>query len=161
MLTYTRAHVERKLQIPSSNLQRSAKQQIPILKRWLHSGRAVVYAATMMNALTFTKSQKREIRRLAGIAYEREMSAAAAALEEEFKRWRRGELDVFALNEQIHKFHNGISRDLYKQYAMGDPDCAVALAVRRGVLTDQEVPAEIMSGIGGMVEFFKEYAADK
>ncbi len=120
-----------------------------------------MYGAFMMNAPTFTKSQKREIRRLAGIAYEREMSAAAAALEEEFKRWRRGELDVFALNEQIHKFHNGISRDLYKQYAMGDPDCAVALAVRRGFLTDQEVPAEIMSSIGGMVEFFKEFAADK
>lgn len=115
----------------------------------------------MMNAQTFTKAQKREIRRLAGLAYKREMSSAAAALEEDFKRWRRGELDVFELNEQIHKHHDGISRELYKQYAMGDPGCAVALAVRRGFLTDKDVPADIMSSIGGMVEFFKEFTAEK
>ena len=115
----------------------------------------------MMNARTFTKAQKREIRRLAGLAYERELFAAAAALEEDFKRWRRGELDVFALNEQIHKYHNGVSRELYKLYAMGDPGLSVAIAARRGVLQEKEVMPDIADCIGCLAEIFKEVAAEK
>jgi hypothetical protein len=108
-----------------------------------------------MNAGSLTKAQRREVRRLAGSAYKRELSAAAAALEEKFNRWRRGELDVFALNEQIHKYHDGVSRDLYQRYVLGEPQWAVADAVRRGILQEQEVVPEIMSCLGGLIEFFK------
>jgi hypothetical protein len=63
-----------------------------------------------------TKKQKAELRRLAGLAHERELSAAIRELDLEFERWKKGEISVFALNERIHKFHHGISRDLYALY---------------------------------------------
>jgi hypothetical protein len=67
-----------------------------------------------MSARPFTKAQRREVRRLTGLAHERELSTAAGRLQSEFDRWRRGEIDVFILNECIHKFHDGTSRELYK-----------------------------------------------
>ena len=66
----------------------------------------------MQNAL-LTKSQKRELRRLAGLAHERELSAAAQELAVSFDAWRSGKIDVFTLNEAIHGYHHGISREIY------------------------------------------------
>jgi hypothetical protein len=117
--------------------------------------------AFVMNAQTLTKAQKRELRRLAATAHERELAVAVTALENEFNRWRRGEMDVFALNEQIHKYHDGVSRELYKRYVLGEPQWAVAFAVRRGVLQEKELTREMLSYIGGLVEFFVESGTGK
>jgi len=38
-----------------------------------------------------TKAQRRRIRELAGIAYDRELSRELTDLEQEFARWRSGE----------------------------------------------------------------------
>ena len=37
-------------------------------------------------------------------------------LEENFKLWRKSKITAFELNELIHKFHNGIARDLWSFY---------------------------------------------
>ena len=61
-----------------------------------------------MGLRSFSKAQKREVRRLAGLAHERELAAAVDNLRAQFERWRAGEFDVFELNERIHQFHDGI-----------------------------------------------------
>jgi hypothetical protein len=63
-----------------------------------------------------TKANKRKLRELAGMAYRRELGAELSKLEEEFARWRSGEIDPFELSDRIHRFHDGISRDLYVLY---------------------------------------------
>lgn len=105
-----------------------------------------------MNMDSFTKEQRRELRRLAGLAHERELSTAAGSLEGEFGRWRRGEIDVFQLNEHIHKFHDGVSRELYKAYAMGRPELGVAVAIGRGVLKESEVDPAVLERLRGLIE---------
>jgi hypothetical protein len=59
------------------------------------------------------KSNRRKLRELAGVAYTRELSAELAKLEGDFGQWRSGEIDPFELSDRIHRFHDGISRDLW------------------------------------------------
>ncbi|HEY5281739.1 MAG TPA: hypothetical protein VIM14_03020 [Polyangia bacterium] len=90
-----------------------------------------------------TKSQKRCIRELAALAYERELGTELGKVEAEFGRWRRGETDAHALEDVIHKFHNGPSRKLYSLYTGGMLELVVAGAVARGVVSAAEIPQEI------------------
>ncbi len=46
-----------------------------------------------------TKAQRRQLRELGGMAYERDLSSHLATLESEFVRWRAGEIDAFVLAE--------------------------------------------------------------
>ncbi len=103
----------------------------------------VIYRTSTMNELT--KKQRKHIREMAGVAYEREMTAALDKVLEAFQKWKRGEIMVFDLDEEIHQYHNGKARDLYKQYATGDPDMAVVLALLKGVLTIEEINEDCRS----------------
>ena len=53
-----------------------------------------------------------------GEAYERELRRELTKLDASFEAWRQGEIDSWDLCDRIHKFHNGASRELYKQYTM-------------------------------------------
>jgi len=48
-----------------------------------------------------TKAQRRRLRELGGIAYERDLSGELAKLESEFKRWRGGQISPFELSDTI------------------------------------------------------------
>ncbi len=66
----------------------------------------------VVNNDRFTKSERKELRRLAGLAYERELAKALEALEESFGQWRKKKISAFELSDCIHKFHNGTARNL-------------------------------------------------
>ena len=102
-----------------------------------------------------TKSQKKRLRHLAEIAYERELSQASDALLAEFNRWKKKQIDVFELNEKIHEFHNGISRTLYERYVGMDPRFGVGRAIKVGVLNRREVEDDLFSLIEEMVEILR------
>jgi hypothetical protein len=108
-----------------------------------------------MNTHDFTKAQRRELRRLNSLAHERELGAAAGRLQEEFERWRRGGMNVFDLDEHIHRFHDGISRELYKSYVMGHADWNVAWAIAREVLKESEIDSAILELLGRQIAFLK------
>ena len=54
-----------------------------------------------------TKAQKRDVRRLARVVHERQLGAAAAALQLEFEHWQREEIDIFALRSCFAKMRRG------------------------------------------------------
>ena len=54
-----------------------------------------------------SKGIKRLIREFAATAHEEELRRALLPLADAFKQWEREELDSFALQERIHKFHQG------------------------------------------------------
>jgi hypothetical protein len=85
-----------------------------------------------------TKAQRRRLRELGGIAYERDLSEQLTNLESEFKRWRAGEIDAFALAEVIHRFHHGPARDLFANYGTSHIEFALAEAIHRGVVSEDE-----------------------
>ena len=83
--------------------------------------------------IEFTKSEKRELRRLAGEAYKAEMEKEVAKLEAEFRTWREGKITVFDLDEEIHAYYSGPRKQLYGFYQMrNQPEAAVA----RGIAGD-------------------------
>ena len=62
------------------------------------------------------KIRRKALRNLTDIARQREMERALSDLESKFATWRSGELSCFALNDVIHEFHDGTSRDIWKRY---------------------------------------------
>ena len=94
-----------------------------------------------------SKASRRALRRLADEAYRRELGAELAKLEEEFGRWHRGEIDPFELSERIHRFHDGISRDLYTTYHYSRLRFLVSRAVDLGILERAEIPGDLLSAL--------------
>ena len=106
-----------------------------------------------MNDLT--KGQRRHLRELAAIAYDRELTAALNELHGHFTRWQAGELDAWELNELIHQHHNGVSRDLYNFYDGSNPEMLVASALAREVLSWDEVREDCRTELTRLASFFK------
>jgi hypothetical protein len=87
-----------------------------------------------------TKSQRKHIRSLAQRAYEKELSQALNSLHERFQKWHANEISPWDLSEDIHKYHDGTARDLYKFYEMTrNFEFSVAHAVANGVLDFEEI----------------------
>ena len=103
----------------------------------------------------FTKTQRRRIRELCALAYERELSAELARLEAAFRRWRAEEINAFGLSDLIHQFHQGPSRELFLRYDQVDP-LLVASAIHRGIIPEAEVGAEVLELLCSHIAFFRD-----
>lgn len=101
-----------------------------------------------------TKRQRRLLRELAGLAYERDLAGELTKVEQAFGRWRSGEMDAFDLEQLIHRFHQGPARELFTRY-QGDPDWSVSHAIVRGILTEAEVEPESLELVRGHVTFLR------
>jgi hypothetical protein len=96
------------------------------------------------------------LRDLAGLAYRRELGNELAKLEMDFTRWRSGEIDPFELSDRIHRFHDGVSRDLYVTYRDIPPLRTVPRAIACQVIDRTEVPVEILEELEQIIHFFEE-----
>lgn len=106
-----------------------------------------------------SKSQRRAIRDLAGLAHDRELSTELSALEAAFGRWRANELDPHELNNLIHAFHQGPSRKLFVIYTDSIPVLAVASAVVRGIIDESEVPEHVRDFVARAVSVARAHIA--
>ena len=61
-----------------------------------------------------TKADKKKVRELAGIAWERELREEIRGIADAINEMENGSLSPFDVNDRIHEFHNGASRDLYR-----------------------------------------------
>ena len=98
-----------------------------------------------------TRADKKKVRQLAGIAWERELRSELLGIAAAINEMENGLLSPFDVNDRIHKFHDGASRDLYKQYSQSLPWSGVCHAYIDGVLTDDDLvdaSDEIRDGIG-------------
>jgi len=103
-----------------------------------------------------TKANRRKLRELAAVAHERELGAELAKVEQDFARWRRGEINPFELNHRIHRFHDGISREVYTTYRDIHPIQMVARAVANRILDRTEIPPDILASLEPSISFFEE-----
>jgi len=108
-----------------------------------------------------TKAQRRRIRELAGIAYDRELSRELAVLEGEFAQWRSGSIDAYELNERIHRFHQGPSRQLFNTYTNSPFDLVIAAAIANGIITEAEAGPELMELFRGWIKFASERSKEE
>ena len=93
------------------------------------------------------KPIRKKLRDLAGLAHERELSRAIGTLDSYFTQWRRQEIDCFELNDQIHRFHQKTSRELWKTYSSMEDDYLVRRAVDLGFLSKEDVPEKVAEAI--------------
>ena len=92
------------------------------------------------------------------MGWDRSRSRLAQALSElgaQFARWDRGEIDSFELNDLVHRFHQDTAREIWKRYATTHLEPAVASAVAAGVLRKEELPAELLKHLAGLIEFYE------
>lgn len=113
---------------------------------------ALRYEAAMPHD-AFTRAERRRLRELAGLAYERELGAALAELEAALRAWRAGALTAWEVSNRVHAFHQGPSRRLYGLYHGLKPADAVARALARTLartlLASGEVPPELVAERAG------------
>jgi hypothetical protein len=101
---------------------------------------------------SLTKIEKRELRDLAAAAHEIELSEAVISLYGIFQSWHEKQINVFDLNQDIHEFHDGISRDIYKKYVLGDLFFPVAQAVFLGILKRENISSELLNHLEPTIE---------
>lgn len=91
----------------------------------------------------WSKKQRRELRELQGLAWERELEEALQSLRKDFKHWEGGEITVFELSDRIHKFHNGRSRELYNMYSGSLNNWWIGNTVAMGVIDESELSDDL------------------
>jgi len=91
----------------------------------------------------WSKKQRRELRELQGLAWERELEEAMQSLRKDFNHWEGGEIAVFELSDRIHKFHNGRSRELYNMYSGSLNNWWIGNTIARGVIDESELSDDL------------------
>lgn len=69
----------------------------------------------------FTRSDKKRIRQLADLAWDRELRIELQKIAAAIEEMESGQLTPFDVTDRIHKFHNGAARDLYNQFSNSLP----------------------------------------
>ena len=111
-----------------------------------------------------TKADKKKVRQLAGIAWERELRHEILGIMTAINEMENGSLSPFDVNDRIHKFHNGASRDLYRQYSESLPWLGVCRAFFDRVLTDDDLvdaSDEVRAGIAEYLASFARLEAEE
>jgi len=107
-----------------------------------------------------TKSERKFIRKLADMAWERQLREALNSIGGVISEMASGNLSPFDANEAVHRFHSGISRELYILYSGSDPWFAVCRAHYDGILTDDDLAnasENIRAGLKQFADRFEEY----
>jgi hypothetical protein len=105
---------------------------------------------------TTSKHLRALLRNAAGIAHDRELSAALRDLRTEFDGWERGDIAADELNDRIHRFHDGLSREIWRRYATNHLEPVVAMAVATAVLSRDELPKELLDHLAELIELYEQ-----
>jgi hypothetical protein len=103
----------------------------------------------------FGRHQRRTLRRLTDLAWERELSTELLSLAVCFDEWKAGTLGPHELSDRIHKFHHGAAREQYGLYTRAHPSQLVARAVGLGVLAESDVPAAVLVELARSIEYYR------
>src|SRR5437879_3633646 len=106
-----------------------------------------------------TKRFKKLLREYHSRAYREELRRALNGLAGDFEIWKAGEISSDELNDRIHRFHNGTSRDIFKSYNSRLIEPTVARAIAEGILDRADIPAEILEYLALTIEFCEGEAA--
>ncbi len=59
---------------------------------------------------------RKKLKELATLVWKRELDQYIKELAKRFDEWREQKMNCFEINEYIHKFHDGPSRELWKKH---------------------------------------------
>ncbi|HWR07031.1 hypothetical protein [Sporomusa sp.] len=61
-------------------------------------------------------------------------------LAEQFILWQNNQIDIWDLEETVHKFHNGPAKELYQRYTMLSPVEVLPYALFKNLIAYEELP---------------------
>lgn len=105
---------------------------------------------------TTPRHLKALLRQAAAIAHDRELSTALRDLRAEFDCRERGDITADELSDRIHRFHDGMSREIWRRYATNDLEPVVAMAVAMAVLSRNELPKALLDHLAGLIESYEQ-----
>jgi hypothetical protein len=108
----------------------------------------------------FSKSERAALRELAAEAWKAELSAALIELHEEFGKWADDAIDAFELSDKIHKFHDGISRELYGLYTRLDAAMLVSRAVALRLVQKDALTEALAAKLAPQIQSIRESAEE-
>jgi hypothetical protein len=103
----------------------------------------------------YPKHIKKQLNTLMSVAYERELTRELTQLAARFDDWRAGKIEAGELHDLIHQYHQGPGLEIYKRYDFRDVDWTVARAVALGLLSEDEILADVWSNIESRVQFLR------
>ena len=103
-----------------------------------------------------SKKMKKEIRLLCSMAYEEELKRALLGLAKKVDLWKSGVLTSAKLTEEIHMFHDGESREIFKRYAHPMEKMCAAWAIANGILQRDVISPEVMEALKAEIAFYEE-----
>jgi len=104
----------------------------------------------------YSKTEKRRLRELAEIAYERELRETLSAFAMKFDDWKAGKITSSELSQLLHEYDYGESRKLWGVYQSPRQDMLVARAIAIGLLSDKEVGDDVVLLLKQQIAFYKE-----
>ena len=90
-----------------------------------------------------TKADKKELRKLADQVWEADAARTLKKLDDEFIKWRAGELSHGELLDAIHQFHQNDARQLWGRYQINKPDWIVEVGLVQGLIDLDAVPERL------------------
>src|SRR6266542_3559406 len=81
-------------------------------------------------------------------AHDEELHRALAALASDFDAWKVGGISNEELSERIHKFHDGVSREIFNRYDGKMREVTVARAIANGILERSQIPDDLLKHLG-------------
>lgn len=103
----------------------------------------------------YPKPIKKLLREYLTEAYEAELKRELTKLDQSFAEWRVGKISSGELSYRVHQYETGPSRELYKRYNGDLPDMMVAYAIAAGILSEAEVPAELLEALSRPLSFYQ------
>ncbi|TWT47873.1 hypothetical protein Pla22_52400 [Rubripirellula amarantea] len=86
----------------------------------------------------FTKSEKRFVRQVANLAWDRLLRKSLVRIASALGRMDAGTATAFDVDDAIHKYHAGPSRQLHNEFSTNKPWHSVCNAYIDGILTDDD-----------------------
>ena len=106
----------------------------------------------------FSKSEKKRLRELAALAYERDVANSLSKIASQVDEWKNGKITALQLSEALHEYDRGESRDIWSRYDSNQYDIEVASAIVRGLLTEVEVGKDVLTLLSNQIQFLKSDA---
>ena len=95
---------------------------------------------------------RKKLKELAMLVWKRELDQYIEKLAKRFDEWKEKKIDCFEINEYIHKFHDGPSRELWKKHNYFKADMIVAIGLDTGILKKEEISEDILQQIEDKIE---------
>jgi len=103
---------------------------------------------------------KKNLKELVKVAYEEELKKYLMPLHDSFLKWKENEVSSLNLANLVHRFHNGISKKLFRIYNNLESPLLVARAIALTLIPEDKIGKDMLDQLQEKIEFYKQQIDD-